>query len=276
MKRQKQSGTAGKVSAFSTTHSQNSGPHTTIARAKAYGLMLHRNTRIGIADVNPYLNCILCGGYYIDATTIIECLHSFCRTCIVRYLESSKFCPICDVMVHKTKPLQNIRPDNTLQNLVYKLVPSLFKDEMKRRRTLYLSLSADEIENYYVEATGEDCGEMTDERIIYTDDEQFSVSLELTPNGQPPDVDFDPLSDTRKPEDRRYLSCPATFPVKHIKRFIRIKHSLPEKYQIEIYHTDEPLVDNYTLIDIAYIYMWKRVHFDYFIQFHMNQLRNEK
>eukprot|EP00106_Octopus_bimaculoides_P017279 XP_014784721.1 PREDICTED: polycomb group RING finger protein 1-like [Octopus bimaculoides] len=145
MKRQKQSGTAGKVSAFSTTHSQNSGPHTTIARAKAYGLMLHRNTRIGIADVNPYLNCILCGGYYIDATTIIECLHSFCRTCIVRYLESSKFCPICDVMVHKTKPLQNIRPDNTLQNLVYKLVPSLFKDEMKRRRTLYLSLSADEL-----------------------------------------------------------------------------------------------------------------------------------
>jgi len=29
--------------------------------------------------------------------------------CIVRYLEASKYCPICDVQVHKTKPLLNIR-----------------------------------------------------------------------------------------------------------------------------------------------------------------------
>lgn len=29
--------------------------------------------------------------------------------CIVRYLETSKYCPICDVQVHKTKPLLNIR-----------------------------------------------------------------------------------------------------------------------------------------------------------------------
>ena len=32
-----------------------------------------------------------------------------CRTCITRYLETSKYCPVCDVMVHKTKPLNYIR-----------------------------------------------------------------------------------------------------------------------------------------------------------------------
>nr|4R8P_K Chain K, Polycomb complex protein BMI-1 [Homo sapiens]4R8P_M Chain M, Polycomb complex protein BMI-1 [Homo sapiens] len=97
----------------------------------------HRTTRIKITELNPHLMCVLCGGYFIDATTIIECLHSFCKTCIVRYLETSKYCPICDVQVHKTRPLLNIRSDKTLQDIVYKLVPGLFKNEMKRRRDFY-------------------------------------------------------------------------------------------------------------------------------------------
>lgn len=153
-------------------------------------LNMHRTTRIKITELNPHLMCVLCGGYFIDATTIIECLHSceqnssnfisfnffmgqnqlispeaakceicwikfkhsqssffsaakciscscsllnsiwllrkcfqissdinsffficfaVCKMCIVRYLETSKYCPICDVQVHKTKPLLNIR-----------------------------------------------------------------------------------------------------------------------------------------------------------------------
>ncbi len=32
--------------------------------------------RVPISELNPHLVCVLCGGYYIDATTIIECLHS--------------------------------------------------------------------------------------------------------------------------------------------------------------------------------------------------------
>lgn len=32
-----------------------------------------------------------------------------CRACIVRHLETSRFCPICEVQLHKSRPLQNIR-----------------------------------------------------------------------------------------------------------------------------------------------------------------------
>lgn len=39
-------------------------------------LTMHRTTRIKITELNPHLMCVLCGGYFIDATTIIECLHS--------------------------------------------------------------------------------------------------------------------------------------------------------------------------------------------------------
>ena len=32
--------------------------------------------KLKLLDLNPHLMCVLCGGYYIDATTIVECLHS--------------------------------------------------------------------------------------------------------------------------------------------------------------------------------------------------------
>lgn len=34
------------------------------------------SARMPVQELNPYLTCVLCGGYLIDATTIIECLHS--------------------------------------------------------------------------------------------------------------------------------------------------------------------------------------------------------
>ncbi|XP_071492882.1 uncharacterized protein [Diadema antillarum] len=140
---------------------------------------MHRKTRLKITDLNRHLTCTLCKGYLVDATTIIECLHSFCRSCIVRYFHiGSKQCPVCDTQVHKTRPLLNIRSDKTLQNLVYKLVPSMFKGEMKRRREFYkthpqasTSLSSN--------VSREERGEMDEqELIIYTDDEHLSLSLE--------------------------------------------------------------------------------------------------
>jgi len=46
-------------------------------------LNMHRTTRIKITELNPHLMCVLCGGYFIDATTIIECLHSCEQTYII-------------------------------------------------------------------------------------------------------------------------------------------------------------------------------------------------
>ena len=40
--------------------------------------------------LNPHLVCTLCMGYYKDACTIIECLHTFCRGCILRHFKESQ------------------------------------------------------------------------------------------------------------------------------------------------------------------------------------------
>uniref|UniRef100_A0AAY3ZWJ9 RING-type domain-containing protein n=1 Tax=Denticeps clupeoides TaxID=299321 RepID=A0AAY3ZWJ9_9TELE len=202
-------------------------------------MTMHRTTRIKITELNPHLMCVLCGGYFIDATTIVECLHSFCKLCIVRYLETSKYCPICDVQVHKTKPLLNIRSDKTLQDIVYKLVPGLFKNEMKRRRDFYA-------EHPSVDAgsgSNEDRGEVADEdKRIITDDEIISLSIEF----------FD------QNNVKRYLQCPAAMTVMHLRKFLRSKMDIPCTYQVEVMYEDEPLKDYYTLMDIAYIYTWRR------------------
>ncbi|KAM6281331.1 uncharacterized protein LJ264_000181 [Porphyrio hochstetteri] len=230
--------------------------HRGEARAAPGHAKMHRTTRIKITELNPHLMCVLCGGYFIDATTIIECLHSFCKTCIVRYLETSKYCPICDVQVHKTRPLLNIRSDKTLQDIVYKLVPGLFKNEMKRRRDFYAAHPSADAAN----GSNEDRGEVADEdKRIITDDEIISLSIEFfDQNRLERKGNKEKEKSKEEVNDKRYLRCPAAMTVMHLRKFLRSKMDIPNTFQIDVMYEEEPLKDYYTLMDIAYIYTWRR------------------
>ncbi|CAH8586377.1 unnamed protein product [Heterobilharzia americana] len=87
---------------------------------------------VKLSSINGHLICGLCGGYLIDATVLTECIHVFCRSCILKYLLENKICPLCQSLVQETRPGQALRPDVALQRIVYKLVPGLLKTEMKR------------------------------------------------------------------------------------------------------------------------------------------------
>lgn len=208
--------------------------------------------RIKITDLNPHLTCPLCAGYLIDATTIVECLHSFCKTCIVAFLETNKFCPRCDVQVHKTCPQLSIRADKTLQDIVYKLVPGLFKDEMKRRRDFYA-------ENRELEP-----GEVV-ETFNIAEDEIISLSIQFyernKSNEKLSEMDEEKVN-TCPPANlsngKRFLQCPAAMSVMHLAKFLRSKMDIPNNYRVEVLYGDEPLKDYYTLMDIAYFYEWRR------------------
>ncbi|NXP23193.1 PCGF2 protein, partial [Scytalopus superciliaris] len=218
---------------------------------------MHRTTRIKITELNPHLMCALCGGYFIDATTIVECLHSFCKTCIVRYLETNKYCPMCDVQVHKTRPLLSIRSDKTLQDIVYKLVPGLFKDEMKRRRDFYAAYPVAEVPN----GSNEDRGEVAEQdKGNLTDDEIVSLSIEFYEGSREEKKGTVENGDLEKEKSNglRFLRCPAAMTVMHLAKFLRNKMDVPSKYKVEVLYEDEPLKEYYTLMDIAYIYPWRR------------------
>ncbi|KAK3720041.1 hypothetical protein QZH41_015446, partial [Actinostola sp. cb2023] len=63
---------------------------------------------MNLKSLNPHITCVLCGGYLVDATTIIECLHS-CKTRVFLVLRTL-----------------DMRPDRVLQDIVYKLIPGLY------------------------------------------------------------------------------------------------------------------------------------------------------
>ena len=63
----------------------------------------------------------------VDATTVTECLHTFCKSCIVKHLEDNIHCPECDVMIHQSHPLDYIAFDRTMQDIVYKVKLDWFK-----------------------------------------------------------------------------------------------------------------------------------------------------
>ncbi|XP_020289352.1 mucin-5AC-like [Pseudomyrmex gracilis] len=210
--------------------------------------------RVHLAKLNEQLTCKLCGGYFIDATTIIECLHSFCRSCIVKYLENNKYCPICEVQVHKSRPLLNIRPDHTLQDIVYKLVPGCYQNEMRCRREFYAKHP--ELCNQVTspEARGEPI-----ESHIYSPDESLNLSLEYY---NPHSKDLSETSaikdGTQKSFLRRYLRCPAAVTVFHLQKLIRAKYGLSDTHRVDIMYKEEPLCSSYTLMDVMYIYHWRR------------------
>ncbi|XP_060808192.1 polycomb group protein Psc [Amyelois transitella] len=208
-----------------------------------------------LGEVNEHITCPLCRGYYIDATTIVECLHSFCRSCIIKHLQIKSYCPVCEMMINSAKP--NIKLDKALQDIVYKLVPGLFQREMERRQQFYSSRPGPA-----ASATPEQRGEDT-ERIIFSPEDVISFSLEFA-DATDADSISSKSSDSNEPQNvsaitRRYLQCPAVVNISHLKKFLSMKFDIDStQFAIDILYKRVPLPDYYTLMDIAYIYNWKR------------------
>lgn len=60
----------------------------------------------------------------------------------------------------------------------------------------------------------------------------------------------------------KYLNCPAVFKVEHLKKFIVSKFLInSHKFNVEISYKVKTIVlpEHYTLMDVAYIYTWKKV-----------------
>ncbi|ELT94511.1 hypothetical protein CAPTEDRAFT_227017 [Capitella teleta] len=226
--------------------------------------------RLNLQELNSHLLCSLCSGYLIDATTIIECLHSFCKTCLVNHLQKTKFCPTCEVQIHKTKPLENVRADKALQALVYKLVPGLLHRERQRRRDFYDA--SKDCKDVNLESSICTFGDIKDGEVAYypcgDDDpmeedyapdrtpEEF-ISLCMQHCDRPPPFRYD--DEAEKKCDKRFLLCPSAITIGHLKKFIQMKFELPDSFQISIYHSDQSLANMYTLIDIVSIYTWRKV-----------------
>ncbi|KAK4786373.1 hypothetical protein SAY86_003062 [Trapa natans] len=84
----------------------------------------HQGVRVRREVIATYITCPLCNKLIRNATTISECLHTFCRKCIYNKItdEELERCPICHIDLGCV-PLDKLRPDHILQDLRAKIFP---------------------------------------------------------------------------------------------------------------------------------------------------------
>ncbi|KAL5224794.1 hypothetical protein ABZP36_011433 [Zizania latifolia] len=70
------------------------------------------------------MTCPLCHRLLRDATTVSECLHTFCRKCIYKKLNDEELerCPVCKIDLG-CAPLEKLRADHNIQDVRSKIFP---------------------------------------------------------------------------------------------------------------------------------------------------------
>ena len=67
-----------------------------------------------IKDLNEYLTCILCNGYFKEAHTIAECMHTFCKSCIWPGTIAAGLLLLHQTPINLKGPTTPVRPRPTL------------------------------------------------------------------------------------------------------------------------------------------------------------------
>jgi len=201
--------------------------------------------KVRLKTVNPFITCYICKGYLVDATTITECLHTFCKSCIVKYLEENNTCPKCDTEIHQSYPLNYISFDRTMHDIVSKLVPNLVELEQKRVQDFYKKRGlpvptngtedvAEEVARPAPAAPVEESGDH------HRGDEQVNLCLECR-------------GSNLKSLKRRFLriSCQAT--ITHLKKFVALKiyNNVSKFKEVDILCNEEILGKDHTLKFVA-------------------------
>nr|XP_015923754.1 polycomb group RING finger protein 3 isoform X2 [Parasteatoda tepidariorum] len=171
--------------------------------------------RIRLKTLNPHITCKICKGYLIDATTVIECLHTFCKSCLVKHLEDNNTCPTCEIVIHQSHPLQYISYDRTMQDIVFKLVPNLQQNEVRRERDFYKRRGMPypkTIPNNCIEkeAGFQSSSSKVEDSDYHRSDEQINILLEAQ-------------TSALKQMRRKFIRCSAQVTVTHLKKFIAKK-----------------------------------------------------
>ncbi|KAK2904504.1 hypothetical protein Q8A73_011161 [Channa argus] len=211
--------------------------------------------KIKLCHINAHITCRLCEGYLIDATTVTECLHTFCRSCLVKYLEENNTCPTCRIVIHQSHPLQYIGHDRTMQDIVYKLVPGLQEAEIKKQREFYQKLG--------MEVPGDIKGELCNMK-THLDQRNGDAKSEDTPNKEAGEEKPEEDNDYHRSDEqvsiclecnssklrglkRKWIRCSAQATVLHLKKFIAKKLNLTSFNELDILCNEEILGKDHTL-----------------------------
>lgn len=205
------------------------------------------DTRISsLLDLNPHISCFICKGYLIDATAITECLHTFCKSCIVKRLEfeDAKNCPTCDVVIHRSNPLHGIKPDRTMQDIVYKLVPNLQRKEEQREK-VFCQLRGIPFPKFGNKLKNKQSDDYQMRTVDAITEDRVCIQLEAKTK------ELDQLT-------RKFICCSSRTTITHVKKLVAKKlfSDLEKYWSVDILCNDEILGKDHTL-KFIYITRWR-------------------
>ncbi|XP_073241352.1 polycomb group RING finger protein 5-A-like [Porites lutea] len=233
-------------------------------------LQSNRERKLKLQELNPFITCKLCSGYLIRPTTITECLHTFCRSCIVKHLQDSddNQCPICAILIHETNPFDMLRSDQTLEDVIYKLVPNLQENEQKREIHFHEEHKSDEEKETNEEnkennaaipdsTTDEPAGKRVklsaddydSKENFHRDDPQIGVCLECLNDNSLQDPPVRELV-------RKYIRCSSRLTIAQVKKFLKVKLDLKTADQVEVMCNGEIMGKDHTL-EFVYMTRWR-------------------
>ncbi|GFR23321.1 polycomb group RING finger protein 3 [Trichonephila clavata] len=207
------------------------------------------DARVSLRSLNPYISCFICKGYLIDATAITECLHTFCKSCIVKHLDTKlgNTCPKCDVVIHRSNPLLGIRLDRKMQDIVFKLVPELQQNEANREKVFckLRGIPYDKNQGSTEKDKHMDDNKYEGKTVSAISEDRVSIQLETNTK------DMEPLT-------KKYICCSSRTTVNHIKKLIakKLYHDLEKYCSVDILCNDEILGKDHTL-KFIYVTRWR-------------------
>ncbi|KAK3563651.1 hypothetical protein QTP86_032831, partial [Hemibagrus guttatus] len=159
-----------------------------------------------------------------------------CKSCIVQHFEESNECPECGIQVHETNPLEMLRLDKTLEEIIFKLVPGLREKGPRAKRARVSEEEEDREE-----------GERGD---YHRNDPQIAICLDcLRNNGQSGES-------TVKGLMKKFIRCSTRVTVGTIKKFLCVKLKLPSSYELDVLCNGEIMGKDHTL-EFIYRTRWR-------------------
>lgn len=209
---------------------------------------------IRLSELADFITCPVCHGYLIDATTVNECLHTFCKSCIVKHIKNNNNeCPKCNTVIHERRPLDYILYDRNKQDIVYKLVPQLYISEMLRKMAVQDVQDLDPLtkrvlrkKHIYVALVQQPRKRTT----FITLDPAPSASQTATQQQSPSHSS----TDTKLNESSHnpiYLKCPMDIRVRQLRKLLAVKYQLDAQDRLYLLYKGDIVSDNDQVSNLA-------------------------
>ena len=235
--------------------------------------------KILVKELNENFICFICNGYLIRPVAITECLHSFCRSCIVKYLETTSEykCPNCETLIHETNPWELLREDKKLEFIIYQLVPGLAQNEKKRRKLFYSRRDMDDPDESNTDSnltlavkdsdSNDTKKESEEEKQKKSEQEQKSATIKLDSTQIGLHLNFlepENKSDSKTPIkeklfkslEKPYLRTSSHITIAHLKKFLQKKLDYSSKCDVDILCNGELMGRHHTL-EFIYMTRWR-------------------